>query len=201
VKTDDPKTNGCPPPPADKDADGIPDDVDACPDKAGVKTDDPKTNGCPPPPPDKDKDGIPDDADACPDQPGVANEDPKKNGCPALAVISEGQIKISEQVKFKTGSAEILKDSDELLTAVYQILKDHPDIKVKIEGHTDNKGAAAMNLNLSKKRAASVSAWLQLHGIDKARLTSEGYGQTRPIDSNDTDAGRQNNRRVEFHIQ
>jgi outer membrane protein OmpA-like peptidoglycan-associated protein len=76
VKTDDPKTNGCPP---DRDGDGIVDSEDACPDTAGVKTDDPKTNGCPP---DEDGDGIPDAQDACPKVPGVKTDDPKTNGCP-----------------------------------------------------------------------------------------------------------------------
>ncbi len=86
IRTDDPKTNGCPPPPPppppDRDHDGILDADDACPDVAGVKTNDPKTNGCPPPPPDRDHDGIPDSEDACPDVAGVKTNDPKTNGCP-----------------------------------------------------------------------------------------------------------------------
>ncbi len=82
VKTNDPRTNGCPPPPPDRDGDGIADNDDACPDVAGVKTDDPKTNGCPPPPPDRDGDGIADNDDACPDVPGIKTDDPKTNGCP-----------------------------------------------------------------------------------------------------------------------
>ena len=195
VKTDDPKTNGCPP---DKDGDGIADKDDACPDVAGVKTDDPKTNGCPP---DRDGDGIADKDDACPDQPGVQDPDPKKNGCPALAHIENGMIKISEQVQFKTGSAQILAASDELMNAVYGILKDHPEIKlVHIEGHTDNKGSAAGNKTLSDKRAKAVMNWLAMKGIEKSRMDAKGYGQERPIDSNSTEEGRQKNRRVEFHI-
>jgi OOP family OmpA-OmpF porin len=82
VRTDDPKTNGCPLAAGDRDGDGIPDDQDACPDVPGVRTDDPKTNGCPPPAPDRDHDGIPDSEDACPDVPGVKTNDPKTNGCP-----------------------------------------------------------------------------------------------------------------------
>jgi OmpA-OmpF porin, OOP family len=78
VRTDDPKTNGCPPRP-DRDGDGIFDDEDACPDVKGIKTDDPKTNGCPP---DRDGDGVLDDDDACPDVNGVRTSDPKTNGCP-----------------------------------------------------------------------------------------------------------------------
>jgi outer membrane protein OmpA-like peptidoglycan-associated protein len=200
IETLDPKTNGCPRP-KDRDHDGVLDKDDACPDVAGVKTEDPKTNGCPPDP-DRDKDGIPNEQDACPDQPGKPNADPKKNGCPE-AFVQAGQIKILDQVKFKTGSAQIIgQQSEEVLQAVLGVLKDHPEIKkVRIEGHTDNRGAAAMNKKLSAARAASVVKWLVAHGIDGANLSSEGFGPDRPIDSNDTDAGRQENRRVEFHIE
>jgi OmpA-OmpF porin, OOP family len=202
IRTDDPKTNGCPAPPPDRDHDGIPDSEDACPDVPGVRTSDPKTNGCPPvvADPDRDKDGILNEVDACPDVAGPPNADPKKNGCP-LARVENGQIKISEQVKFQTGSAVILKDSDTVLNAVVEILTKHPEIaKLRVEGYTDNKGAAAMNLTLSKQRAASVKTWLVAHKVDASRLDSEGFGMDHPIDDNATDAGRTNNRRVEFHI-
>jgi OOP family OmpA-OmpF porin len=197
VKTDDPKTNGCP---ADKDGDGILDKDDACPDVPGVKTDDPKTNGCPINP-DRDGDGIKNEEDACPDEPGPKNADPKKNGCP-MAVVRGDQIKISEQVKFKTGSAAILKDSDELLGQVGAILKDHTNIhRIRIEGHTDNVGDAAYNKKLSQSRAESVMKWLIKFGIDPTRLTAKGFGKERPIGDNKTAAGRADNRRVEFHIE
>jgi outer membrane protein OmpA-like peptidoglycan-associated protein len=195
VRSDDPKKNGCPP---DRDGDGIEDTVDACPDVPGVQNNDPKKNGCPS---DRDDDGIFDNVDACPDAPGPADPDPKKNGCP-LARIEGGQVKISQQINFKTGSAEILRDSDPILIAVATILKDHPELtKIRVEGHTDNRGAAAMNKDLSNRRAASVVAWLTKFGIDKKRLTSKGFGLERPIDTNETDEGRANNRRVEFHIE
>jgi OOP family OmpA-OmpF porin len=195
TKTDDPKTNGCP---ADQDGDGVPDDKDACVGVAGVKTDDAKTNGCPA---DRDKDGILDLVDACPNDPGSGDPDPKKNGCPAVVIV-QGQLKILEQVKFQTGSAVILGESDGILSAVMKTLAAHPEIKkLRIEGHTDNVGSAAMNLTLSKNRAAAVVAWLVKHGVDKKRLTSVGFGADKPIDSNDTEAGRKNNRRVEFHIE
>ena len=196
VKTDDPKTNGCPP---DRDHDGILDSEDACPDVAGLKTEDPKTNGCPPDP-DRDKDGIPNDEDACPDAPGPKNQDPKKNGCPAAAVVGK-RIVILEQVKFATGSAKILPASDAILNAVLGVLNTHPELQhIRIEGHTDNVGAAAMNKALSGARAAAVMSWLVKHGVDRARLTSAGYGMERPVDTNETPDGRQNNRRVEFHL-
>ena len=184
--------------PSDRDGDGIADADDACPDKPGVKTDNPKTNGCPA---DRDGDGIIDSEDACPDAAGPKTDDPKTNGCPKAAVVN-GMIKISDQVKFAFGSAKILKDSDELLNAVADIFKKHPEIKmVRIEGHTDNKGKPAANMALSKARAAAVMTWLVKHGVEKSRLKSEGLGQTKPIDDNGTEAGRANNRRVEFHIE
>lgn len=198
VATDDPKTNGCP---ADADGDGVLDADDACPSVPGLKTDDPKTNGCPDP--DRDKDGVLNDQDACPDEPGPKNKDPKRNGCPK-AFIQEGSIKILDQVKFKTGSAQIEtgKDSQEVLEAVLKVMKEHPEIKkVRVEGHTDNKGSAKLNTKLSADRAAAVVKWLVGHGIEADRLASAGFGPDRPIDDNGTEAGRRMNRRVEFQIE
>jgi outer membrane protein OmpA-like peptidoglycan-associated protein len=199
LESEDPKLNGCPDP--DRDKDGVPNAEDACPDVAGIKTSDPKTNGCPDP--DRDKDGVANEQDACPDEPGKPDPDPKKNGCPK-AFVAQGQIKILDQVKFKTGSAQILpgKDSEEVLQAVLKVLQDHPEItKLRVEGHTDNTGSAKINTKLSADRAASVVKWLTNKGIAKERLTSQGFGPDKPIDSNTTEEGRRNNRRVEFHIE
>jgi OmpA-OmpF porin, OOP family len=198
VGSSDPHFNGCP----DGDGDGIFDKVDACPKEAGVADPDPKKNGCPADP-DRDKDGIPNDQDACPDEPGKPDPDPKKNGCPK-AFISQGQIKILDQVKFKVGSAALEqgKDSLEILEAVLAVLNAHPEVKkVRIEGHTDKTGSAQLNKKLSADRAASVVKWLTGKGIAKERLTSVGHGPDRPIDTNDTEQGKKNNRRVEFHIE
>jgi OOP family OmpA-OmpF porin len=210
-------TIGFAPPPKvthDRDGDGIVDDEDACPDTPGIHTEDPATNGCPepeekpappppappPPDPDRDKDGILNEVDACPDTPGEPDPDPKKNGCPK-AVVEHGTIRIVDQVKFRTDSAEILSESDVILSAVRKILVTHPEIKlVDVEGHTDDRGPAAHNKDLSNRRAAAVVDWLVARDIERSRLTSHGYGQTRPIDTNATEEGRQNNRRVEFHI-
>ncbi len=195
VKTDDPKTNGCPPPP-DRDKDGILDRDDACADIPGMKTDDPKTNGCA----DKDGDTILDPVDACPDQPGPKDPDPTKNGCP-IARVEKGQIRILEQVKFKFNSHIILPESDYILEAVKKILEEHPEIqKLRVEGHTDNRGAAAYNKKLSDRRAGSVANWLVQHGTERGRIESHGYGSERPIANNKTEEGRAQNRRVEFHI-
>ena len=195
IKTEDPKTNGCPP---DRDRDGVLDDVDACPDVPGVRTENPKTNGCPP---DRDNDGILDSADACPDVPGPANQDPKKNGCP-VAFLADNQIKITDQIKFRFGLADLDPASDVVLQAVLEIMKTHVEIKkVTVQGHTDSVGTPERNLNLSRARAGAVAAWLVKHGTDKTRVVAEGLGLTRPIEPNETDAGRSANRRVEFHIE
>jgi OOP family OmpA-OmpF porin len=186
-----------PPEPSDRDHDGILDVEDACPDVPGIRTDDPRTNGCPP---DRDHDGIPDAEDACPDVPGPRNPDPKINGCPP-ATIANKQIVIEEQVKFEFGSAKLLPASDPTLGVVLKVLAEHPEVQhLRIEGHTDNVNTAEFNKKLSKDRAASCVAWLIKHGVDPARLSSDGFGFDRPIDTNETPEGRQNNRRVEFHI-
>jgi OmpA-OmpF porin, OOP family len=195
----DPDPNdGCPAP-KDTDGDGIPDNVDKCPtvaeDKDGIEDND----GCPEE--DVDKDGIPDATDACPREPGQPNPDPKKNGCPTFIKLEGSQIRILQQVHFATGSATILADSFPMLQEIVNLLKANPSIKkLMIEGHTDDQGADAYNLNLSKLRAASVKAFIVQHGIDAGRLDSQGYGETRPIDDNKTAAGRAKNRRVEFKI-
>jgi outer membrane protein OmpA-like peptidoglycan-associated protein len=198
VASDDPEKNGCPPP-KDRDGDGIIDDDDACPDEPGVANDDPEKNGCPPPT-DRDGDGIFDEEDACPDQAGKPNEDPKKHGCP-IAIKTEEKIEILERVEFETNKAVLRPESDEVLEAVRKVLDENPDVtKILVEGHTDDRGADYYNLALSKRRAAAVVRWLTEHGITADRLTSQGFGETKPIDSNDTEEGRQNNRRVEFRI-
>ncbi|MCL2723377.1 MAG: OmpA family protein [Polyangiaceae bacterium] len=195
VPNADPKLNGCPP---DRDGDGIPDAEDACPDVKGVRSPDPKKNGCPP---DSDGDGIPDDVDACPFEKGVPDPDPTKNGCPKHVRVRENKIEILQQVQFDTGKATIRKVSDELLDEVAGVLKEHPEVtKVEIQGHTDNRGAKQMNMKLSQGRADAVEKALVSRGVDKARLTTHGYGPEQPIADNKTDAGRQTNRRVEFKI-
>jgi OOP family OmpA-OmpF porin len=196
VRTNDPRTNGCPP---DGDGDGVLDKDDACPDVAGLKTDDPKTNGCPDT--DRDKDGIPNDLDACPDQAGPKSDDPKTSGCPRV-FIKNGLIQILEQPKFDFNKAKIKPESDSLLTEVAKVMTDHPEImRVRVEGHTDNKGGAAYNVKLSQQRADSVIKWLSSHGIAADRLVAKGMGLTTPLVPNDTELNRSLNRRVEFHIE
>lgn len=207
IASADGAANGCP---QDSDRDGVVDAEDACPRDPGKRTADPKTSGCPevkapppPPNPDRDGDGVLNDVDACPDEPGKSDPDPKKNGCPK-AFLQGGTIKITEQVKFKTASAEIVagKESSDILDAVVAVLKAHPEIKaLRVEGHTDDRGDAAMNKTLSQARAESVAKWLETHGIEKSRLAAAGFGADKPIESNATEQGRTNNRRVEFHVE
>jgi outer membrane protein OmpA-like peptidoglycan-associated protein len=195
VRSDDPTKNGCPLPP-DRDRDGIIDREDDCPDLPGVRSPVPGHNGCP----DQDGDGIIDPQDACPTVPGPADPDPAKNGCPP-ARIEKNQIVITERVEFETGSDKLLGSSTGILVAVLNILQEHGELgKVLVEGHTDNVGGAVYNKGLSERRAKSVVAWLVAHGVPKVRLLDAGFGLERPLDTNDTAAGRQRNRRVEFHI-
>lgn len=199
IPSPDKAQHGCQPP-LDKDGDRIIDPEDACPDEPGVATNDPKTNGCPKPA-DTDGDGIADYADACPNEQGPEDADAKKNGCP-VAAITGTEIRILEQIQFDTGKATIKPESESVLQAVLQILKDVPDIQhVSVEGHTDNRAGKAFNVGLSKRRAAAVVKWLVDHGIDKGRLSSQGFGPDKPIAPNDSEEGRAKNRRVEFHIR
>jgi len=196
IKTEDPKTNGCP---KDSDGDGVYDADDACVDIPGIKTDDPASNGCPG---DSDGDGIRDDKDACPHEKGKRNSDPEKNGCPELVRVVAGEIAVLQQVQFKTNSDVILPASDALLTEVAGVLREHTEITlIEVQGHTDNRGNPAYNKGLSQRRAQSVLRWLTSKGqIDPSRLAARGYGQEVPIADNDTDDGRQKNRRVQFKI-
>lgn len=194
-----------PPPPADRDQDGIPDAADACPDVPGVASDDASKHGCPlpppppPPPADTDGDGITDDLDACPNEPGPHHADAKKNGCPVGALVA-GEL-VLDNVRFKTDSDIILPESDDTLNKVLATIKKLPvGQRFVIEGHTDDRGAADYNRALSARRAKSVVAWFAKAGIDAKRFESAGYGEDRPVATNDTDEGRKANRRVEIHL-
>lgn len=192
----DPAKNGCPL--RDRDGDKILDADDACPDQPGPANADPKKHGCPLL--DRDKDGILDADDACPDEPGVAHSDPKRHGCPLLR-IDESEIVIYERVEFEFDSDVLLAQSDRILGAVFEVLKGHPEFtKVSVEGHTDKEGTETYNQALSERRAAAVVKWLADHGIAPGRLQSRGFGEMRPRDTNETELGRKNNRRVEFII-
>jgi outer membrane protein OmpA-like peptidoglycan-associated protein len=193
-------SDGCPKQP-DKDGDGIPDAFDKCPDVPEDKDGIQDMDGCPEV--DYDNDGVPDVSDACPREPGSPSADPKSNGCPQFIkrVTGSTEIEILKQIQFDTGRATIKAGSYPIVDEIVKLLKANPDIKqLGIEGHTDDKGALEMNMKLSQDRADSVKAYLTSHGIDATRLESHGFGPSKPLESNETEAGRQKNRRVEFHI-
>jgi OmpA-OmpF porin, OOP family len=101
-------------------------------------------------------------------------------------------------IHFDTGKAVIQPDSAPVLAEIAKLLQQNPDLKLRIEGHTDNQGAAAANQSLSEKRAQAVVAWLTAKGINASRLSAKGFGATQPVADNATDDGRAQNRRVEL---
>ena len=101
-------------------------------------------------------------------------------------------------IHFDTGKAAILPDSEQVLGEIVKLLQQNSDLKLRVEGHTDNQGAAPANQALSEKRAQAVAAWLTSHGIEAGRLSAAGFGQTKPIADNSTEDGRAKNRRVEL---
>jgi outer membrane protein OmpA-like peptidoglycan-associated protein len=113
-------------------------------------------------------------------------------------VIQSGRY-VSHGILFDTGSDRLKPESAPVIQMVAKGLQSAPDLKLLIEGHTDSVGNPASNLDLSKRRAEAVKAVLvSQFQIDAGRLTTDGLGATKPIDSNDTPQGRANNRRVEF---
>jgi OmpA-OmpF porin, OOP family len=101
-------------------------------------------------------------------------------------------------IHFATAQATIEADSEQTLSAIVTLLGASPDLKLRVEGYTDNVGQAAANLALSERRAQAVVAWLAAHGVNASRLAAKGLGQANPVASNATDDGRARNRRVEL---
>ena len=156
-------------------------------------------DGCPDP--DNDGDGIPDTADKCPDQPETKNNYQDEDGCPDEVPAEVKKFTgVIEGITFKTGSAEILKGSFSVLDRAVKVLKDYPDVKLEISGHTDNVGKPAYNQDLSQRRAESVKQYFVSQGIAPERLTTVGYGMDRPIADNKTKDGKAKNRRTEFKL-
>jgi OOP family OmpA-OmpF porin len=180
---------GCPVPDTDKD--GINDEEDKCPSVAGVA----RYQGCPVP--DTDADGINDEEDKCPTVPGVA----ENQGCPAIKEEVKKKVDFAAQhILFATSSYKLLSSSNKGLNDVVKILQDNPDLKLSIDGHTDNTGTPEKNQALSENRANAVKNYLVSKGIAEGRLTAAGHGQDEPISDNKTAAGRQKNRRVEMKL-
>lgn len=101
-------------------------------------------------------------------------------------------------IQFASGKAAIQPDSEPILNQIVDLLKNDPNLKLRVEGHTDNTGNKDANKRLSQERATAVAAWLSQHGIDHGRLTAAGFGDTRPLADNSTEEGKAKNRRVEL---
>ena len=123
------------------------------------------------------------------------------NGCPEISPsVQKALGEYAKTILFKSGTAQFEARTLPVLDNIVGILKEYPTSKFSIEGHTDNTGNPAKNLKLSKDRAAAVEKYLVEHGIAADRLSSEGFGSTKPIDSNKTAKGKANNRRVEVKL-
>ncbi len=184
------KYNGCPIPDTDKD--GINDEEDKCPNVPGVA----RHQGCPVP--DKDNDGVNDEEDKCPNEAGPASN----FGCPVIdVVIVERVNKAAQNIFFATGSAKLLAKSFKSLKDVVQVMQDNPTYKIDVDGHTDNTGGDELNQKLSESRANSVKQYLVENGVDESRIVATGYGESKPIEDNNTAAGRAKNRRVEMRLR
>jgi outer membrane protein OmpA-like peptidoglycan-associated protein len=179
--------NGCPL--ADKDNDGVQDKDDACIDVPGPK----ENHGCPIA--DKDGDGVKDSEDQCIDIKGSK----ENHGCPKVTKSIENTLnKYANALNFDTGKYTFRPESYKVLVDILMVMNKYPQSSFVIHGHTDNVGNAANNLKLSHNRANAVMKFLISNGIDKSRLTSRGFGETRPIAPNTTKEGRLKNRRVEI---
>ena len=185
--------DGCPDP--DNDADGILDTVDNCDNEPEDPDGFEDKDGCPDP--DNDKDTVFDVDDECPNVAGEV----ENAGCPKKyegVEITDTHIRINQKIHFAFNKAVIRSTSFWILDQVVKVLEDYPNITLSIEGHTDSKGSNKYNLKLSTNRAKAVMDYLAKKGISTNRLTSRGFGEDRPIDTNKTKEGRAANRRVEF---
>ncbi|MFO0723259.1 MAG: OmpA family protein [Myxococcota bacterium] len=193
--------DGCPEP--DNDKDGLPDTVDKCPnapeDFDGFEDED----GCPDP--DNDKDGVPDALDKCPGEKETINGVDDDDGCPDegeehVEVTSE-KITIDTKIHFGFDSARIEPESFSILNQVALTVKANPELKlIRIEGHTDSRGADDYNLVLSQRRAEAVVAYLVSRGVEPERLEAVGYGEQKPLVAGESEEAWATNRRVEFTI-
>ncbi len=175
--------NGCP----DADGDGVSDRYDECPDVSGPK----ELRGCP----DTDGDGLSDREDKCPNSAG-----PRENlGCPAVTKEDQEVLDFAMRaVQFESGKSNLKAESYPVLEQVAKILLKYPDYTVRIEGHTDNVGTDAFNLQLSRERVRTCYDFLIFKGITPERMSYNGFGESKPVATNNTEEGKYLNRRVEF---
>jgi len=182
---------GCP---IDTDGDGVPDYRDRCPDTPAEARGFVDEYGCPI---DTDGDGVPDYRDDCPRIPGTI----ENRGCPEIQREVRSLFQRALRgIEFETGSAVIRRASFGILNQIAQVMHDNPIYLIEIQGHTDSQGRPEANQTLSERRAASVKTYLEGQGVASERMTAVGFGQDKPVATNNTAAGRQQNRRVEFVI-
>lgn len=131
--------------------------------------------------------------------PPAAEPEPEPD--PPRVELKEDRIEIHEKVQFEYNSANILEVSHSLLNEVGDVIKKTARIKkIQVEGHASSDGADDYNMRLSDKRAKAVRAYLVTQGVAKAKLVAKGFGETKPVADNETETGREKNRRVEFNI-
>ncbi len=147
---------------------------------------------------DRDGDGINDDVDHCADVAGPA----ESFGCPQYAkvIVKRDKLELKEKLYFKWNEATLEPASFPLLDDVVQALKDNKNFRVQVEGHSSSDGNEDRNQTLSNERAQTVLNYLVEHGVGKDRLISKGFSSSVPADTNTTEEGRENNRRVEFVV-
>jgi len=191
--------DGCPE--DDNDKDGIADRKDKCPDSPEDKDGFEDEDGCPEP--DNDKDGIPDARDLCPNEPETVNGYADADGCPdedQVRVVGD-KIVLDDRVHFYVNSFIIRRISYPLLTRLSKLIADHPEyVHVSVEGHADERGPDNFNQKLSEDRARAVMEFLIKQGIARGRLSSIGYGSTRPLVDTKSEYALLLNRRVEFTV-
>jgi OmpA-OmpF porin, OOP family len=191
--------DGCPDP--DNDKDGILDVDDLCPDDPEDKDGYQDEDGCPDP--DNDKDRILDNDDKCPNEKETYNGTEDEDGCPdqGRVVVTDTEIEILDMVYFEYNKDVIKTESYAILDALAKTLEGNPAIQlVEIQGHTDERGNDAYNLELSDRRAKSVQTYLIDKGISAKRLTAQGYGETQPLIRERNERAYSKNRRVAFLI-
>ena len=189
--------DGCPD--LDNDDDGIADVRDECPKRAEDEDGYEDRDGCPDL--DNDQDGWLDPDDACPNAPEDFNSYLDDDGCPdTIPTDLEAFAGAIPAIQFELDSARLKRSSHDILKKAAKALNAYPDLNVIIEGHASSDGDDDHNMQLSQDRVESVREYLIGRGVDAYRLTAQGFGETRPVASNEFDVGRRQNRRVEFKL-
>jgi outer membrane protein OmpA-like peptidoglycan-associated protein len=189
--------DGCPD--LDNDSDGLADARDRCPLRAETRNNIDDQDGCPET--DDDGDGLLGSQDQCPGAAENKNGFKDADGCADdLPAPVKSVVGVIQGVKFKGLTAQLVPSSLGGLDRIAEVLRENPDIKVEIAGHTDGRGREDTNRELSQKRAEAVREYLVSKGIARERVAATGHGMDRPIATNRTQAGRASNRRVELKI-